>query len=48
MSVHKKLISATSCRTLLGDLNPAGQSTTGKRMALSIMRDLIRLYDPVQ
>lgn len=35
-----------ACWALLGDLDPAGQSTTDKRMALSIVRDLIRLYDP--
>jgi hypothetical protein len=35
-----------ACWALLGDLDAAGQSTTDKRMALSIVRDLIRLYDP--
>jgi hypothetical protein len=35
-----------ACWALLGDLDPAGQLTTDKRMALSIVRDLIRLYDP--
>jgi hypothetical protein len=35
-----------ACWALLGDLDPAGQLTTDKRMALSIARDLIRLYDP--
>jgi hypothetical protein len=35
-----------ACWALLGDLDPAGQSTTDKRMALSLVRDLIRLYDP--
>ncbi len=35
-----------ACWALLGDLDPAGPSTTDKRMALSIVRDLIRLYDP--
>jgi hypothetical protein len=34
-----------ACWALLGDLDPAGQPTTDKRMALSIVRDLIRLYD---
>ena len=31
---------------LLGDLDAAGELTTDKRMALSIVRDLIHLYDP--
>jgi hypothetical protein len=35
-----------ACWALLGDLNSGDQSTTDKRMALSIVRDLIRLYDP--
>jgi hypothetical protein len=35
-----------ACWGLLGDLDVAGQSTTNERMALSIVRDLIRLYDP--
>ena len=35
-----------ACWALLGDLNPTVQSTTDKRMALSIVRDLIRLYAP--
>ena len=35
-----------ACWALLGDLDPAAQTTTDKRMALSIVRDLIRLYDP--
>lgn len=35
-----------ACWALLGDLDPAGQPTTDKRMALSIVRDLVRLYDP--
>jgi hypothetical protein len=35
-----------ACWALLGDLDPAAQSTTDKRMALSMVRDLIRLYDP--
>jgi hypothetical protein len=30
-----------ACWALLGDLDPAGQSTTDKRMAFSILRDLI-------
>lgn len=33
-----------ACWALLGDFDAAGQSTTDKRMALSIVRDLIRLY----
>lgn len=35
-----------ACWALLGDLGSGDQSTTDKRMALSIVRDLIRLYDP--
>jgi hypothetical protein len=35
-----------ACWALLGDLDPTGEPTTDKRMALSIVRDLIRLYDP--
>lgn len=35
-----------ACWALLGDLDSNEQSTTDKRMALSIVRDLIRLYDP--
>jgi hypothetical protein len=31
---------------LLGDLDPTTGATTDARMALSIVRDLIRLYDP--
>jgi hypothetical protein len=31
---------------LLGDLDPAGAKTLDQRMALSIIRDLIQLYDP--
>lgn len=34
-----------ACWALLGDLDPAGEATCDKRMALSIVRDLIRLYD---
>ncbi|HEY5505367.1 MAG TPA: hypothetical protein VIK28_09430, partial [Sedimentisphaerales bacterium] len=34
-----------ACWALLGDLNPSGELTTDKRMALSIVRDLILLYD---
>ena len=30
----------------LGDLDPANGSTDGREIALSIVRDLIRLYDP--
>jgi len=36
----------TACWALLGDLDATCQSSTDKRMALSIVRDLIRLYDP--
>jgi hypothetical protein len=35
-----------TCWALLGDLDPNEQSTTNERMALSIIRDLIRLCDP--
>jgi predicted RNA-binding protein len=35
-----------ACRALLGDLDPASEPTTQRRMALSIVRDLIRLYNP--
>jgi hypothetical protein len=35
-----------ACWALLGDLDPAGESTTDKRMALSIVRDLVRHCDP--
>ena len=35
-----------TCWALLGDLDPNEQSTANERMALSIVRDLIRLYDP--
>jgi hypothetical protein len=35
-----------ACWALLSDLDPAGQPTTDKRMALSIVRDLIRLSEP--
>ena len=35
-----------ACWALLGDLDPTGQPTTDKSMALSIVRDIIRLYDP--
>lgn len=31
---------------LLGDLDPTGGSTTDERMSMSIVRDVIRLYDP--
>ena len=33
------------CWARLGDFDPANNSAGGKRMALSIVRDLIRLYD---
>jgi hypothetical protein len=32
-----------ACWALLGDVDPAGQLTTDKRMVLSIVRDLIRV-----
>jgi hypothetical protein len=35
-----------ACWARLGDLDPASGSTTDERMALSIIRDLIRLFDP--
>jgi hypothetical protein len=35
-----------ACWALLDDLDSGDQSTTDKRMALSIVRDLIRHYDP--
>ena len=35
-----------TCWALLGDLDPSEQSTANERMALSIVRDLIRLCDP--
>ena len=35
-----------ACWALLGDLDSGDQTTTDKRMALSLVRDLIRLYDP--
>lgn len=35
-----------ACWALLGDFSAADRSTTDKRMAFSIVRDLIRLYDP--
>ena len=35
-----------TCWALLGDLDPNEQSTANERMALSIVRDLIRLCDP--
>ncbi|HEY6018893.1 MAG TPA: hypothetical protein VIY48_03090 [Candidatus Paceibacterota bacterium] len=35
-----------ACWALLGDLDSNEQSTTNERMALSIVRDLIRLYNP--
>ena len=34
-----------ACWALLGDLDPSNQLSTDQRMALSIVRDLIRLYD---
>ena len=35
-----------ACSARLGDLDPSGEETTDRRMGLSIIRDLIRLYDP--
>lgn len=35
-----------ACWALLGDLDPAEDATLDKSMALSIVRDLIRLHDP--
>lgn len=35
-----------ACWALLGDLDPSNEPTTDKRMALSIIRDLIRLDAP--
>jgi hypothetical protein len=35
-----------ACWARVGDLDPASGSTTDERMALSIIRDLIRLFDP--
>lgn len=36
-----------ACWALLGDLNDPADATTDERMALSIVRDLVRLYHPV-
>lgn len=35
-----------ACWALLGELDDPGDTTTDRRMALSIVRDLIRLHDP--
>jgi hypothetical protein len=35
-----------ACWALLGDLDDPGDATTYRRMALSIVRDLVRLYAP--
>ena len=35
-----------ACWALLGDIDPHSGSTTDRRMALSIIRDLIQQYDP--
>jgi hypothetical protein len=35
-----------ACWALLGDLDPANNMTLDKSMALSIVRDLIRVHDP--
>lgn len=35
-----------ACWALLGDLEDSGNVATDRRMALSIVRDLIRLYEP--
>jgi hypothetical protein len=35
-----------ACWALLGDLDPCAEPTTDRRMALSIVRDLVRMHDP--
>jgi hypothetical protein len=35
-----------ACWALLGDIDPHSCSTTDRRMAMSIVRDLIQQYDP--
>jgi hypothetical protein len=35
-----------ACWALLGDIDPCRELTTDKRMALSIVLDLIRIYEP--
>jgi hypothetical protein len=35
-----------ACWSLMGDLDPTAESTTAERMALSIVRDVVRLCDP--
>lgn len=35
-----------ACSALLGDLDAPANSTTNARMSLSIIRDLVRLFDP--
>jgi hypothetical protein len=35
-----------ACWALLGDLDPMNESTTDRRMAVSIIRDLVRLHEP--
>jgi hypothetical protein len=35
-----------ACWALLGDLDCPAKSTTNARMSLSIIRDLVRLFDP--
>jgi hypothetical protein len=35
-----------ACWALLGDIDPHSGTTTDRRMALSIVRDLIQQYDP--
>jgi hypothetical protein len=41
----RRVKAQAACWALLGDLDPSDQSTTDTRMVLSIVRDLIRLYD---
>jgi hypothetical protein len=35
-----------ACWARLGDLDPSNESTTDKRMAMSIVRDLVRIHVP--
>ena len=37
---------SAACWALLGDLNSQSESTTDSKMSLSIIRDLVRLFDP--
>ncbi len=46
-TIHGLRVKArAACWALLGELEWDDQLTTEKKMALSIVRDLIRLYDP--